>query len=568
MHAALPQDITLDGLEGLESLDGTGTHGAPFDAFNPLSYHGHLSAPGHEVPTAQPLADPMDLDLDFDAVWAGDLDPMGHLQPNMALTYCPPMTAMPADFLFAEDEEVLPAGPCYTDQQTSHASTNAGMPQAQMQPPEPSPTRGAFSAARSDAGSEDAKLLGDGSQDGMAHERLRRQLSLLSKGWAGDEIRFKNCDPSKAVVLHALAMELGLGYNHDVMSREVSMARLGPAQVASKPQASPRRLSSSLPLPRSSTELDSALCLPGLPAVPEFQTLDLASNQTIKEQAAVQAVQSGVMSKEQQLTRRPSRSERITDSISKHVSTLKTSIAKGGRRGPLTENGRRDMRALEAAGGACWRCKVLRRKVSYTFFSPFDDRCAQRANTPQCDPGSPCRCCLQSVPMPHLGEDAPLWPLIGCRRGPLRESISPQLLCPGPKPPQHRGAGTASAPTRRCPSVDVAERCLLSAESQRLADMKAVLEGASYKLSITDPALKTCFSSFIEEGQYRDRLALQRSYTSRGRSVTYTELIAIIAWELAENQVLLSSLEIKSWESFISMLETAGIYESEVGQVS
>jgi hypothetical protein len=68
---------------------------------------------------------------------------------------------------------------------------------------------------------------------------------------------------------------------------------------------------------------------------------------------------------QQQLVRRLSRSERITDSISKHVSTLKTSIAKGGRRGPLTETGRRDMRALEAAGGACWRCKVLRRKVSF-----------------------------------------------------------------------------------------------------------------------------------------------------------------------------------------------------------
>ncbi len=169
--------------------------------------------------------------------------------------------------------------------------------------------------------------------------------------------------------------------------------------------------------------------------------------------------------------------------------------------------------------------------------------------------------------MPHPGEDAPLWPLIGCRRGPLREAISPQLICPGPKQPQQRGIGT-SAPTRRCPSVDVAERCLLSAESQRLADMKAVLEGASCKLSITEPSLQNGFFDFIEAGQYRDRISLQRSYSSRGRTFTYTELIAIIAWELAENHTVLPSLEIKSWESFIAMLETAGIYESEVGQVS
>jgi hypothetical protein len=98
--------------------------------------------------------------------------------------------------------------------------------------------------------------------------------------------------------------------------------------------------------------------------------------------------------------------------------------------------------------------------------------------------------------------------------------------------------------------------------------MKAVLEGAGYKLSITDPTFQACFSSFIEAGRYRDRSSLQRSYSSGGSSATYTELIAIIAWELAENQGLLPVLEIKSWESFMNMLETACIYEAEVGQVS
>ncbi|KAK4153147.1 hypothetical protein C8A00DRAFT_15600 [Chaetomidium leptoderma] len=487
----------------------------------------------------------MDLDFDFDAaLWAGDLGPStSHLEPGMNLNYYHPTTAMPADFLFAEDEGVFPAAPCYSAPPASQALLS--MPQ--MQHPEPSPTRTVFSVARSDAGSDDARSLEDGTQNRLARQRLRRQLSLLSKGWAGDEIRFKNCDPSKAVVLHTLAMELGLGYNHDVRTREVSMSRLGPVQITSKPQQRPpSRLSSSLP--RSSTELDSTLCLPGLPAVPEYRVFE-ATTDFIHEPSPhhTHAVQAGAAVHDQPLARRPSRSERISDSISKHVSTLKTSIAKGGRRGPLTENGRRDMRALEAVGGACWRCKVLRRK---------------------CDPGSPCRCCLQSVPMPHLGEDAPLWPLIGCRRGPLRDSISPQLLCPEPKPQQHRGVSGTSPSTRRCRSVDIAERCLLSAESQRLADMKAVLEGGAYKLSITDPTLKASFSSFIEAGRYRDRSSLQKTFSSGGRSVAYTELIAIIAWELAENQALLPSLEIRSWENFMSMLETAGIYESEVGQTS
>jgi hypothetical protein len=300
----------------------------------------------------------MDLDFDLDAVlWAGDLEPaFNHHESHMSLDYGPPMAGMPADFLFAEDEGVLPAGHCYDPP----PSQPINIPQAQ--PAGPPPTRTA-SLSRSDAGSEDSKSLEDGTPTGLARQRLRRQLSLLSKGWAGDEIRFKNCDPSKAVVLHTLAMELGLAYNHDVRSREVSMSRLEPAQVASKPQPSPRRLSSSLA--RSSTELDSALCLPGLPVVPEYQAFEIAAH-FIHEPPSQPALAAEASAHDQILVRRPSRSERISDSISKHVSTLKTSISsKGGRRGPLTENGRRDMKALEAAGGACWRCKVLRRKVRF-----------------------------------------------------------------------------------------------------------------------------------------------------------------------------------------------------------
>ncbi|AEO54510.1 hypothetical protein MYCTH_2297159 [Thermothelomyces thermophilus ATCC 42464] len=477
----------------------------------------------------------MDLDFDLDAaLWAGDLElAVSQQEAHMGVNYGPLETSMPADLLFVEDEGVLPAAPDYSAQP-------ANMPQ---QPSAPPSTRAVFPAPRSDAGSDDARLPDEGgTPNGVARQRLRRQLSLLSKGWAGDEIRFKNCDASKAIVLHSLAMELGLGYNHDVRSREVSMSRLEPAQAASKSRQCAAHPSSSCS--RSSTELDTTLCLPELPTVPEYQVFNVASHAS-QEPSSQPAQPKGTgTAVNQQLMRRPSCSERISDSISKHVSTLKTSISKsGGRRGPLTETGRRDMRALEAAGGACWRCKVLRRK---------------------CDPGSPCRCCLQSVPMPHLGEDAPLWPLIGCRRGPLRNSMPPQLLCPEPKP-ETRGA---SGLPRRCRSVDIAEQCLLSAESQRLADMKAVLEGAGHKLSITDPASQARFISFIEAGRYRDRTSLQRSYSSGGTSVSYTELIAIIAWELAENPALLPALEIKSWESFMNMLETACIYEAEVGQTS
>lgn len=97
--------------------------------------------------------------------------------------------------------------------------------------------------------------------------------------------------------------------------------------------------------------------------------------------------------------------------------------------------------------------------------------------------------------------------------------------------------------------------------------MKAVFEGASYKLSISDAKHRAYFVAFIEAGRYRDRESLHTSYSVSGKTYTYTELIAIIAWELAENHGLLSLLEIKEWNNFMNMLETACIYESEIGQV-
>ncbi|KAK3986366.1 Fez family zinc finger protein 2 [Cladorrhinum sp. PSN332] len=469
-----------------------------------------------QQPMSDPLGDLMDLDVelnDLDDMWVHEFDqPLAHLQSDLNFTnFHQYQQHLPPDLLFAEDEGFIPQTQPYAGTVTVQQTTNA-----------------------------------------TDIERLRKQLSLLSKGWCGDEIRFKNCDPAKSIILHNLAIELGLGYLHNVRSREVSISRLESVQSPIGHPRVPKTLSTSLP--RSSTELDSTLCLPGAqssPPFPQVQLQDLEIHPDVSPQSQQPFQQHPASEAPQTLfSRSPSRSERLTDSISKHVSTLKTSISisKGGRRGPLTEDGRRAMRALDAVGGACWRCRALRRK---------------------CDLNNLCRSCLQSVPMPHLGEDAPLWPLIGCRRGPLRDSIPRQLLCPEyDRAIRRSDSRSTSSSARRCRSVDIADKCLSSAESQRLADMKAIFEGDSYELSITEPTLRDAFFSFIEAGRYRDRESLHLEYTIEGGTITYTELIAIIAWELSENQGLLSILEIRSWESFMGMLETACIYESEVGQTS
>ncbi|KAK4183042.1 Fez family zinc finger protein 2 [Podospora australis] len=494
------------------------------------SFLGGMGSFNHLPGTQDPAGEPMDLDVDIDDIcWAGDFDqPLHSSDPQLSFdaSYSHPVPTFPYDLLFAEDEGYLPVVN-YHSQPPSFADLPLNQ-NKDIVPRNPSPRS---------------------SDDDLARERLRKQLSLLSKGWCGDEIRFKNCDPAKSHILHNLAIELGLEYKHNVRSREVSICRLEPIDTSPGQHPLSGRLSSSIS--RSSTELDSTLCLPGTLTFPvstieesEFETVPTSSAtiDTSREQEPVPTT----APKPQSLVRSPSRSERISDSISKHVSSLR-SVAKGGRRGPLTETSRQGMKSLEAVGGACWRCKVLRRK---------------------CDTGTPCRLCLQTVSMPYLGEDAPLWPQIGCRRGPLRDSIPVQILCPSFDQPPDSSSQALSKSSRRSRSVDIAERCLLMAESQRLADMKAVFEGASYKLSISDPVLKRTFFSFVEAGRYRDRDSLHREFSCEGKTFTYTELIAIIAWEISENQGLLLLLEVRSWEGFMEMLETACIYEAEVGQTS
>ncbi|EGS23696.1 uncharacterized protein CTHT_0003940 [Thermochaetoides thermophila DSM 1495] len=407
-QTVVPEDsgVSTAGNVSVESLGGFGTVAGVKNAI-PLTGSG-----------APSLTDPMELDIDIDTIsWAGDLDftvrrlEPDHLDLSIGVQNTNQPSNPPADVLFAEDESVLPSSAASS---TSFDGQRRTAPSSGSQLI-PAPTSllqtQSFPVSTPGMNAADPRQLDKTLYNyGLASERLRRQLSLLSKGWAGDEIRFKNCDPTKAVILHQFAIELGLGYNHDVRTREVSMSRLDPVTPASNPQTSARRPSSSMP--RSSTELDSALCLPTLPV---FQGTVFA--------------------------------EAATPFLARH------------------------------------------------------------------DKGQ-------------------------------------------------------SIPARRCLSVDVAERCLLSAESQRLADMKAVFEGASYKLSISDAKHRAYFVAFIEAGRYRDHESLHTSYSVSGKTYTYTELIAIIAWELAENHGLLSLLEIKEWNNFMNMIETACIYESEIGQTS
>jgi hypothetical protein len=87
-----------------------------------------------------------------------------------------------------------------------------------------------------------------------------------------------------------------------------------------------------------------------------------------------------------------------------------------GRHGRLTEGARAAMRALREVG-ACWKCRIVRKKVSLPVMQGnYDD-----THPIKCDPSSPCKGC-------QSGKKTS-WQAVGCRRGDLEAEMRPVQLC-------------------------------------------------------------------------------------------------------------------------------------------
>ncbi len=301
--------------------------------------------------------DPMEIDFDFDSLaWADELDhSFADIDVDLDLglnSHRSPQhqpaeggAGFPLDYLFAEDEGAFPNFIHEHIPDDTHIMADVHMQSADV------PAMASYPHAGTDM---DEKS-----------QRLRNQLSLLSQGSCGDQLVFKNCDASKAVLLHTLTIDLGLSYSHDATCGEVTITRVGPDTTGpvTRIKAPPPSLSRSF----AGVELvDNHLSSVSSSAL-------VVSSSRLSDRTISLLDSASSSDKGSQLTRRSSRSQRITESISRHVSTWKSSMSKGGRRGPLTEDGRRDMKILEGAGGACWRCKILRRKVSCKslFLWPF-----------------------------------------------------------------------------------------------------------------------------------------------------------------------------------------------------
>lgn len=510
----------------------------------------------------------------------------------------------PDDFLFPDDETAAVLSNQIHIQHVQHNSFQD--------------SSGPTSKAAQPSSAQQTPAVGLNLNDPATLE-LYDDMLLFSRGnhLSGDKLAFDGCDATKEAVLHRLALKFKLSYSYDPVQRKAVIWRSSvfapvkqdptpavdvqpptlPSQLATQPTptfgnntaAAPHTSpTSTMPLPVAHTVPSSLSPQPGgsdnspqkrhtittpvtFPLLQQdTNTVGLSVGLTpppVKRlsndsSAAASVVSSLVLSgqgflgdedKPHQDT--PSLGDRLSSSWSIFHSGI-SSRRPRGRRGPLSAKSRKDIKDLEWAGGACWRCKILRRK---------------------CDPGIPCKNC----PAPDLREDAPPWPLIGCRRGNLREAMPPQVLCT-------KSRALLASCSHKMPAIlaaenvvdnltggpppaqpDVVSHCFREAEMQCLSDNKLVLDNPALFLRTHDHSVAAHhFSQSIRNGRYRANESLNVACQVHETSSTYSDLISSIAWELADNSECLNVLEIESVEGFMMLLETACLYEVEVGKVS
>ncbi|KAL1890239.1 hypothetical protein Sste5346_008393 [Sporothrix stenoceras] len=503
----------------------------------------------------------------------------------------------PDDFLFPDDETAAVLSNQIHIQHVQHNALQESAPPSQPTVPSNAPNALPQTPA-----------VGLDLNDPATLE-LYDDMLLFSRGnhLSGDKLTFDSCDATKEAVLHRLALKFKLSYSYDPVQRKAIIWRsslFGPVKQEPTPAVEPQRqqqqqqppatVPSQLAPSTSTSPPPPTHTVPSTSLSPQPTSSDNSPQKrhTIATPVTFPLLQQDTNTVGLSVGLTPPPSKRLSNDSSAAASVVSSLILSGqgfpgdddkphqdtpslgdrlssswsifhsgissrrprGRRGPLSAKSRKDIKDLEWAGGACWRCKILRRK---------------------CDPGIPCKNC----PAPDLREDAPPWPLIGCRRGNLREAMPPQVLCT-------KSRALLASCAHKMPAIlaaenvvdnltggpppaqpDVVSHCFREAEMQCLSDNKLVLDNPALFLRTHDHSVAAHhFSQSIRNGRYRANESLNVTCQVHETSSTYSDLISSIAWELADNSDSLNVLEIESVESFMMLLETACLYEVEVGK--
>jgi hypothetical protein len=90
-----------------------------------------------------------------------------------------------------------------------------------------------------------------------------------------------------------------------------------------------------------------------------------------------------------------------------------------GRQGPLNSSALTQSRAVKVQGGACWKCRILRKKVRFKLICSW----GRKIKYMKCDTHEPCHECRK-------GDAGSVWRAIGCRRGTLGCEMRRMRICP------------------------------------------------------------------------------------------------------------------------------------------
>ncbi|CAM1510055.1 Fc.00g003900.m01.CDS01 [Cosmosporella sp. VM-42] len=203
-----------------------------------------------------------------------------------------------------------------------------------------------------------------------------------------------------------------------------------------------------------------------------------------------------------------------------HVAEANVSVGNGSsrNRSPLMSALSAEIVTLREVG-ACWRCKILRKK---------------------CDLENPCKAC----PKPDLRS---LWQVVGCRRGTIIEQVRPILLC--------SNANVDSVPA----GISLAEQ---RACERRLKMAKVVLDIANERLLIVSTKQENTIQKTILEYCCPAVKLLDPSNHSLEQNDSGTAILCIV-WGLVDCPTVKSVLDTSSVEVVSGLLKAATNFESE-----
>lgn len=174
--------------------------------------------------------------------------------------------------------------------------------------------------------------------------------------------------------------------------------------------------------------------------------------------------------------------------------------------------------------GACWRCKILRKK---------------------CDPDEPCKACPRA-------ENKSRWQNIGCKRGTLLVHCPHVCLCPKTMTLGDQEVGQGVAASSSCNQTRQGARIHLQDAFDRL---ESILDSADD--TYMNVVLDILCSPIVDLNVMR----LPREHNLGSN-------LLVIAWTLVDSPSVKAILQVEHTHLAIEVIKAAIIYESEYGHIS